>query len=338
MGVLAAMRTILPLALTSGINLYLTVLVVGLSLRFNLVTNVPPGLEVLASVPILVAAGVFYVIEFIADKVPLVDSLWDLIHTVIRPAGAILIASSALNVADPAVVGAAANLVGVNPRVQLAGAIIACAVALLSHSSKAGTRTAVNASGGGVTLVGVGLSLLEDLFVALIAFLALRYPLAANIVAGVVIAVLILVVPQLLRWAWFTLRATLGWIKGFVRPIREAEPLPPAAAQLLQGAPLRLSIRCQAQGHGPIRGRAGYLILSDGALIFVYKRWFRWREWRLPINKIQRVELRRRLLLRLIDIGFSAGPASESVHFVASADRGPLIERAAALLPGDRRV
>lgn len=332
MGVLAAMRTILPLALTSGINLYLTVLVVGLSLRFNWVTNAPPGLEILASGPILLAASVFYVIEFVADKVPLVDTLWDLIHTIIRPAGALLIASSALNVADPAVVGAAANLVGVNPRVQLVGAIVACAVALLSHSGKAGTRTAVNASGGGITMVGVGLSLLEDLFVALIAFLALRYPLAANIVAGVVIVVLILVLPQLLRWAWFTLRSTASWIKGFVRPVRQSEPPPPAAALLLQGAPVRLSLNCQAQGHGAIRGRSGYLILSDGALIFVYKRWFRWREWRLPLNKIQRVDLRRRILLRVLDIGFSAGPASETVHFVSSADRGPLIEQAAALL------
>ncbi|HYF66403.1 MAG TPA: hypothetical protein VD886_26480, partial [Herpetosiphonaceae bacterium] len=180
--------------------------------------------------------------------------------------------------------------------------------------------------------VGVGLSLLEDLFVALMAFLALRYPLAANIVAGVIIVVLIVVLPQVLRWAWFTLRSTLAWIKGLVRPIRESEPPPPAAAQLLQGAPVRLSLNCQAQGHGAIRGRSGYLILSDGALIFVYKRWFRWREWRLPLNKIGRVELRRRLLLRVLDIGFSAGPASESVHFVASADRAPLIERAAALL------
>lgn len=332
MGVLAAMRTILPLALTSGINLYLTVLVVGLSIRFNLVTDIPPGLTILASPAILLVAAVFYIIEFIADKVPFIDTLWDLIHTVIRPAGAILIATSTLEVSDPAVVGAAASLVGVNPRVELAGAVVACAVALLSHSGKAGTRTAVNASGGGITLVGVGLSLLEDLFVAVIAFLALRYPLAANIAAGVIIVLLILVVPQLLRWAWFTLRSITAWIKGYLRPIREPEPLPPAAAQLLQGAPVRLSMRCQAQGHGAIRGRAGYLILSDGALIFIYKRWFRWREWRLPLNKIQQVELRRRILLRVLDIAFSAGPASESVHFVASADRGPLIEQAATLL------
>ena len=224
MGVLAAMRTILPLALTSGINLYLTVLVVGLSIRFNLVTDIPPGLTILASPAILLVAAVFYIIEFIADKVPFIDTLWDLIHTVIRPAGAILIATSTLEVSDPAVVGAAASLVGVNPRVELAGAVVACAVALLSHSGKAGTRTAVNASGGGITLVGVGLSLLEDLFVAVIAFLALRYPLAANIAAGVIIVLLILVVPQLLRWAWFTLRSITAWIKGYLRPIREAEP------------------------------------------------------------------------------------------------------------------
>jgi hypothetical protein len=60
MGVLAAMRTILPLALTSGINLYLTVLVVGLSIRFNLVADVPPGLSILSSPAILLVAAVVF--------------------------------------------------------------------------------------------------------------------------------------------------------------------------------------------------------------------------------------------------------------------------------------
>ncbi len=332
MGFLVAMRTIVPLALAAGINLYLTVLVVGLSIRFDLIADIPPGLAILGSGPILLVAGVLYIVEFIADKVPFIDTLWDLIHTIIRPAGAILIATSALEVGDPEVVGVAAKLVGVNPRVELPAAVIACGVALLSHSGKAGTRTAVNASGGGVTLVGIGLSLLEDLFVAVMAFLALRYPLAANIVAGVVIAGLMLVVPQLLRWSWFSLRSITAWFKSHLSPIRTAEPLPPGAAALLQSRPVRLSMRCQAQGHGAIRGRSGYLILSDGTLIFIYRRWFRWREWQLPLAQIQQVTLRRRILLRVLDLAFSAGMASAAVHFVATADRTPLIEQFAGAL------
>ena len=329
---LAAMRTIVPLGLASGINLYLTVLVVGLSIKFNWVADFPPGLAILASGPILVVAAVFYVIEFIADKVPLIDTLWDLIHTIIRPAGAILIASSSLEVADPEIVGVAARLVGVNPRVQLLGAGIACLVALLSHGGKAGTRTAVNASGGGFTLVGLILSLFEDLFVAVIVFLALRYPLAANVVSGVIVVVLILVVPQLLRWAWFTLRALAAWFKSHLRPIRQSEPLPADAARLIQGQPIRLSVRCQAQGHRAFRGRDGYLVLGDGGLIFAYKRWFRWRDWRLPPDQIRQVELRRRILLRVLDVRYGGGQDHQAVHFVASADRGPLIEQAATWL------
>jgi hypothetical protein len=330
MEVASALRTILPLALTSGINLYLTVLVVGLSLRYGWVTDAPPGLYVLASLPILIVAGVLYAIEFIADKIPLIDSLWDLFHTVIRPAGAILIATSSLAV-DPQLVGAAATLVDVNPRVQIAGAIVACVVALLSHGGKAGTRTVVNVTGASVTLSGVALSLAEDVAVAVIAFLALRYPFAANVIAGFALIVLIVVVPQLLRWAWFALRALFARLKALVWPIRQPEPLPAAHAALLDGPPT-LSAHCQAQGFRTIRGRYGYLALVGDRLAFTYKRWFRIRAWLLPRDLIREVRLRRGVLLLVLEIEYEDGSAMQMVRFVFTADRAPLAEQFASRL------
>jgi hypothetical protein len=334
-GVLASLRTILPLALSAGINLYLTVLVIGLSIRFGWVSGYPPGLEILASLPLLVAAGVMYLIEFVADKVPFVDTLWDLLHTVIRPAGAILLATSSLSAIDSELVGAAAALVGVNPGVQLFGALLACVVALISHGSKAGTRTAVNVSGGGLTLAGVAISLAEDLAVALIVFLALRFPLAANIVAGVILAAMVVVVPQLLRWAWFSLRAIGARLRGVFSPLRRPEPLPPEHAALL-AAPPTLAAHCQAQGSGPIRGRYGYLALAGERLAFTYRRRFRERLWSLPLAELRHVSLRRGLLLLVLEVTFSGAAGMGAVRFAFTADRAPLAEQFVEALANDR--
>lgn len=335
MGVLAALRTILPLALSAGINLYLTVLVVGLSIRFGWVSGYPPGLEILASLPVLVGAGVMYAIEFVADKVPFVDTFWDLLHTVIRPVGAILLATSSLSALDPELVGAAAALAGVNPGVQLFGAVAACVVALISHGSKAGTRTAVNVSGGGLTFTGVAISLAEDLAVALIAFLALRFPLAANIIAGVILAAMVVIVPQLLRWAWFSLRAAVARLRGAISPIRRSEPLPPEHAALLAGPPT-LAAHCQAQGGGPIRGRYGYLALAGDRLAFTYRRRFRERVWSLPVAELRRASLRRGVLLLVLEVTYSGAAGMGAVRFAFTADRAPLAEQFVAALAGER--
>lgn len=335
MEVLAALRTILPLALSAGINLYLTILVVGLSIRFGWVADYPPGLVILSTLPVLIAAGVFYVIEFIADKVPFIDNLWDLLHTIIRPVGAIFLATTSLSGVDPELVGAAATLVGVDPAVEILGAIVACVVALITHGSKAGTRTAVNVSGGGITFAGVGLSLLEDLIVAVIAFLALRFPLAANIIAGLILLVLIVVVPQLLRWAWFNLGAVWGRLRGLYSPIRQPEPLPPEQAALLGAAPINLSARCLAQGVGAIRGRRGHLALAGAELAFTYRHLWRDRAWRLSLARVRGATLRRGTLLLVLELLYDGDKGPETARFAFTADRAPLAEAfAERLQPG----
>jgi hypothetical protein len=124
-----------------------------------------------------------YVVEFLADKIPWVDSVWDLIHTVIRPVGGALIAVAALGQASPTVEGLVALLGGT--------------VAAGTHLTKAGTRVMVNASPEPFS--NWALSLLEDVFVVGLGLLTLKYPLLALGVALVLLVVIIVFARVLLR-------------------------------------------------------------------------------------------------------------------------------------------
>jgi len=149
----------LGVAWASGINLYAAILVLGwLGSTGNLV--LPPDLEILANPLVMFAAGAMYLIEFFADKVPGVDSSWDVLQTFIRiPAGAAM----------------AAGAVGeMNPAVALAAAIVGGGLAAGSHATKAGSRLLINASPEPVTNWVASLS--EDVLVIAGLWTALHYP------------------------------------------------------------------------------------------------------------------------------------------------------------------
>ncbi len=118
-------------AWASGINLYAAILMLGM---MGLTGNVdlPPGLEILQDPMVLFAAGTMYVVEFFADKIPGVDSTWDVLHTFVRiPAGAML----------------AAGAVGdVTPALSLAAGLMGGGLAASTHATKAGTRALINTS------------------------------------------------------------------------------------------------------------------------------------------------------------------------------------------------
>jgi len=118
-------------AWASGINLYAAILMLGL---MGVTGNVdlPPGLEILTDPMVLFAAGTMYVVEFFADKIPGVDSTWDILHTFVRiPAGAML----------------AAGAVGdVTPALSLAAGLMGGGLAASTHAAKAGTRALINTS------------------------------------------------------------------------------------------------------------------------------------------------------------------------------------------------
>src|SRR3569623_714836 len=98
MDILQELGVALGLASLAGINLYLTVLLAGLAIRFNLLHLATQyhSLEVLGHPAVIAVAGILYLMEFCADKVPWVDTLWDSVHTVIRPVGGTLLALQAL--------------------------------------------------------------------------------------------------------------------------------------------------------------------------------------------------------------------------------------------------
>jgi hypothetical protein len=162
----------LGFSFAAGINLYATVAILGLAKRYGWVA-LPEQFAVFDNDLVIGAAVVLYVIEFVADKVPWVDSLWDALHTVIRPIGGALIAVTTLGEASPMVEGL----------VALAGGTVAAG----THFTKAGTRAVANTSPEPFS--NWILSLAEDVFVVGLAALALKYPVAAALVVivGVVL-------------------------------------------------------------------------------------------------------------------------------------------------------
>ena len=181
----------------SGVNAYATVLLMGLLGRFGGVDAVPEGLQ---RTEVLLAAAALFAVEFVADKIPYVDSAWDSIHTVIRPTIgatiAVLLAGDAQNLNE----AVAASVGG--------------GTALASHGVKAGIRLAINASPEPFS--NIILSLLEDATVMGIVVLALAEPWLAAFIAAVLLVMGVTIVLLIART-----------IRGFFRrrsPRAEAPP------------------------------------------------------------------------------------------------------------------
>ena len=171
MDLLVTLGRTLGFSFAAGVNLYATVAVLGLASRYNWVT-LPPQFDAFDNDLVIAAALVMYVIEFVADKIPWVDSAWDAVHTVIRPIGGAVIAVATLGEASPTVEGLIALLGG--------------AVAAGSHFGKAGTRAAANTSPEPFS--NWILSLGEDAFVVGLGLLALKYPaVTAFVVLGLLL-------------------------------------------------------------------------------------------------------------------------------------------------------
>jgi len=166
----------------SGINLYAAVLTMGLLQHFNL-AHLPGDLNGLSEWWVIILAGALYLVEFIADKIPAVDSAWDAIHTFIRiPAGAILAASAFAHF---------------DSKVRLAALLIGGGVALSSHGMKAATRVAVNASPEPFS--NIALSLAEDVVTFGSAVTMAFHPLVILTVVGIAVLFAIWLIPKILR-------------------------------------------------------------------------------------------------------------------------------------------
>ena len=174
MDVLTSLGRTMGFSFAAGINLYATVAILGLASRYGWVA-LPPQYQVFDNNWIIGGALALYVIEFVADKIPWVDSAWDAVHTVIRPVGGAVIAVATLGEQSTAM--------------QTLVALFGGALAASTHFSKAGTRVMANASPEPFTnwILSIG----EDAFVVGLGVLALKYPAAAAIVVIVCVAVIV---------------------------------------------------------------------------------------------------------------------------------------------------
>jgi hypothetical protein len=191
MDLIATLGRTLGFSFAAGVNLYATVAILGLAARYGWV-SLPPQFQAFNSDLVIGAAIVMYLIEFFADKIPYVDTVWDMIHTAIRPVGGALIAVTTLGEMSPTVEGLVALLGG--------------AVAAGSHLTKTSTRAAANTSPEPFS--NWILSFGEDLFVVGLGYLALKYPVAALIVASVLILLILVFAAVILRTVrrWFSRR------------------------------------------------------------------------------------------------------------------------------------
>ncbi|NOY00033.1 MAG: DUF4126 domain-containing protein [Verrucomicrobia bacterium] len=185
MDIIDQLSIALGLATLAGLNLYLTVLITGLAVRLQWVELLPEyqNLDVLAHPAVLIAAGVFFLLEFFSDKVPWVDSLWDAVHTLIRPVGGALLAVQTLGETEPAY--------------NVIIALLAGGATLTSHGFKASTRLAINASPEPVSNVVV--SVAEDAVVLTGLGLMTISPKLVGLLAVTFLLLVIFFAPRLLR-------------------------------------------------------------------------------------------------------------------------------------------
>jgi len=192
----------------SGVNSYAAVLVLGLLGRFGHIAAIPPVLE---RPSVLAAAAVLYIGQFVVGKIPVLDSVWDAVHTALRP------------VAGGAIGAMMAQHAHANPAATIAAVALGGGSALASHAVKTGMRMSVNASPEPFS--NIAASLLEDLGVAGLVSFAVFHPVAAAIVAAVLLAA------GLALFALLASRIRRGW-----RRRRDAR-LRPSSGGHVAGAP-----------------------------------------------------------------------------------------------------
>ena len=169
-------------AWTSGINLYATVTVLGILQKVG-VTKLPLGLTVLDNWWVIGVAGFLFLVEFFADKIPYVDSVWDVIHTFIRvPAGAI-VAYAATNEMDPSV--------------SVVATLLGGGLALSSHGTKAALRATANLSPEPVS--NWILSLTEDFIAIVGTILSVLAPILIMIILGIFVLLFVWFIPKVFR-------------------------------------------------------------------------------------------------------------------------------------------
>jgi len=182
LAMISALAYTIPLAFASGLNVYATVAVLGLCSHYGLVA-LPEQFRAFDHPVIITVALVMYVVEFVADKIPWLDSFWDVAHTLVRPIGGALVAVTALGESSPTA--------------QVLAALLGGSVAMSTHLTKAGTRAAANTSPEPFS--NWLLSLGEDVLAVALSYGALKHPMIALAVAVTLLIVILLSASVIVR-------------------------------------------------------------------------------------------------------------------------------------------
>ncbi|MFW5951442.1 MAG: DUF4126 domain-containing protein [Gemmatimonadota bacterium] len=262
---------ILGVGFACGLNLYLTVASLGILSRTGLIT-LPHGLQGLEGGIVIGSAAVMFLIEAVIDKVHHADSIWDAIHTFVRPPAAALLAIGVLWAQPTALVAL--------------GAVLAFGAALAIHGTKAGLRLARNAS---LRSGSAWISLGEDLLAFAFATAAFLQPRTSLIAGVAVLAALLLVGPRYWRASRLGFRCVDAWLRSLFKPgrWREGDEIPRRARSLLGPPPLGSAPprATRAALHG-LRSagayRNGWLVLAPEGPTFIYATLFGSRRVDLP--------------------------------------------------------
>ena len=182
----------LGLSWASGINLYAAILMMGVSHNAGFV-ELPAGIDYLSNPLVLLVAGAMYVVEFFADKIPVVDTAWDAMHTFIRIPAAAFMAYGAAE--------------AMGPEMQLVLALIGGGFGTLSHATKAGSRVVINASPEPFSNIGV--STLEDVAVFGGLWLAVAHPFVFLCLLGIFVLFVIWLIPKI----WKGIKKVFGFLR-----------------------------------------------------------------------------------------------------------------------------
>lgn len=273
----------------AGVNLYLTVFLTGLAGRIGWlpVSGDMEVIGILGHPVVMTVAAALYLVETVVDKIPVMDSLWDVLHTVIRPAGAVILT---LNIVRPA-----------DPGHQVLAGILGGAAGLTFHLAKAAVRLRINNSPG--PMANILASIVEDLVVAGLFALSVHQPLAGLVTCLTFLAVLWLLSPRMFRAVraslflmWKKMRLPAGVTAGRVRLQGKvtAEQDILIDGELPGTSTIEWATRCIS---GRVRRLPGlkpntFGLLAGvkehpGTLVFLGRRWFRLRAVKVPLTECE---------------------------------------------------
>lgn len=280
MEIIAKLGTLLGLSFVSGVNLYATVAVVGICTKYELVGGLPQELNVLGNDAVIFVAVLLYLLEFLVDKVPGLDTLWDFIHTLIRPLGGAMLALMQVGEASPAV--------------EVIAFMLGASLASAAHITKSGARLIINTSPEPVSNFLV--SLAEDLGVFGLAYLSLAHPYLSLVVTLVLLVLIVLMLPLIFRTirmlfaaVWYRLKCALWKEAAWTQTRSLSYSLDTFFDRVKEeGEKLVWTARVYAVQVPQVpRSTAMDVLVTSKAIHLIFTRKFRRRSVKIPLEEVE---------------------------------------------------